>query len=425
MAQSLKQQAFILTLANAWTRALGFGLRLLSARLMGAEAMGVMELASSATMLAITPVTAGIPTAVSRLAARPGGDEKEVLRAGLSLVQRLSAVLIPLTALASPLAAWLLGDWRTLPSIWTSVPVILLLGMCAVYSGWFCGRQDMRTPAWNECVEQTVRCLLSLALLTWLAGQSIAVTAALPGVAEIVAGVAVWALFRRSAPRLNRAVPDGRLRAQILRLAAPITAARLCQTGLRALNAVLLPVCLRISGLTQAAATAAFGLMSGMAMPLLMLPGVITGAICTVAAPAVSRQEGQPARLKRTMRQLLLGGAAVGAAAMVFLFLLADAIAIHLCREPALAPLLRLLSPAALLMALQQVQFGLIAGLGLQRQALTATVAASVLTLLITSALCPLPGIRLQGAAIATVAASLLRVLWNRHILRRVLRKQT
>lgn len=420
---SLKKQALVLTLANAYTRALGFVLRIFSARLMGAEAMGVMEMSTSAVMLAITPVTAGIPTAVSRLAARPDADVPGVLRAGISLVRRLSAVFIPLTLLLSPAAAWLLGDWRTLPGILLSAPLVLLLGLCAVYSGWFCGRQDMRTPALNECAEQTVRCLLTFALLLTLSGRSIAITAALPNLAEIAAGLAVWYLFARSAPRLTGFSPDPALRSHILRLAAPITASRLCQTALRALNAMLLPVCLRRSGLNPADATAAFGLLNGMAMPLLMLPGVITGAICTVAAPAVSRQEGNVTRLKATMRRLLLSAGAVGLAAMLLLFFCADFISTRLYPEPALAPLLRLMCPCALLMALQQVQFGLIAGLGLQKKTLSATLCASLLTLALTALLCPSPDMRLFGAAIASMASSLLRVLWNQRILRQALRR--
>lgn len=420
---SLKKQALVLTLANAYARALGFVLRIFSARLMGAEAMGVMEMSTSAVMLAITPVTAGIPTAVSRLAARPDADVPVVLRSGISLVRRLSAVFIPLTLLLSPAAAWLLGDWRTLPGILLSAPLVLLLGLCAVYSGWFCGRQDMRTPALNECAEQTVRCLLTFALLLTLSGRSIAITAALPNLAEIAAGLAVWYLFARSAPRLTGFSPDPALRSHILRLAAPITASRLCQTALRALNAVLLPVCLRRSGLNPADATAAFGLLNGMAMPLLMLPGVITGAICTVAAPAVSRQEGNVTRLKATMRRLLLSAGAVGLAAMLLLFFCADFISTRLYPEPALAPLLRLMCPCALLMALQQVQFGLIAGLGLQKKTLSATLCASLLTLVLTALLCPSPDMRLSGAAIASMASSLLRVLWNQRILRQALRR--
>ena len=154
---SLKKQALILTLANAYTRALGFVLRLTTARMMGAQALGLMELSSSAVMLAITPVTAGVPTAMSRLAAQKDIDPPAVLRAGLSLIRRLTLVLAPAMLLLSPAIAWVLGDMRTLPSLLASVPLIGLLGVCAVYSGYFYGRDDAATPALSECAEQPVR----------------------------------------------------------------------------------------------------------------------------------------------------------------------------------------------------------------------------------------------------------------------------
>ena len=414
---SLKKQALILTIANAYTRALGFVLRLATARLMGAQALGVMELASSAVMLAITPVTAGIPTAMSRLTAQKGADPAAILHGGLSLVRRFALWLTPLMLALSLPIAWLLGDLRTLPSILVSLPCIPLLGLCAVYSGWFYGMDDARTPALNECVEQTVRCTLSIGLLLWLAGRSMALTAALPGAAEVIAGIVVWRLFRGRGVRASRSKAIPAIRREILRLTAPTTAARLCQTALRALNAILLPVCLRRSGLSQAAATAQFGLLNGMAMPLLMLPGIVTGAICMVAAPAVSRQEGQQRRLQRTMHQLLLSAAGVGTAAAIGLFFGAEFLSTRLYQESALAPLLRLMAPAALLMAVQQVQFGLITGLGVQNKALTGTVAASFLSLAVTALLCPLPQVRLYGAAIATLSGTALRVIWNTCVL--------
>lgn len=424
MAQSLKKQALTLTIANAYTRALGFVLRLITARLMGAEAMGVMELSGSAVMLAITPVTAGIPTAMSRLTARPGADERAVLQSGLAVIRRLSLWLIPSALLLAPAAAWLLGDMRTLPSILAGAPLIWLLGICTVYSGWCCGRADMRTPAWNECIEQTVRCVLCVVLLMGLKGSSTAVTAALPGAAEVVAGVVVWRLFRRCTPPLSsRSNPE--LSREILRLSAPTAAARLCQTAMRALNAVLLPVCLRRSGLSASAATAQFGLLGGMAMPLLMLPGIITGAICTVSAPAIARQEKQPRRLRRTMRMLLLSASGIGTAAAALLFFGAELISSHLYSEPSLSPLLKVMCPSALLMAVQQVQFGLITGLGVQRKALTGTVAASAFSLIVTALLCPLPTIRLYGAGIATVLSALMRVVWNQAVLHRAVHRLT
>ena len=61
LCQTLKKQALTLTIANGFTRGLGFLFRLMTARLMGAEAIGVMELSASAAMLALTPATAGLP----------------------------------------------------------------------------------------------------------------------------------------------------------------------------------------------------------------------------------------------------------------------------------------------------------------------------------------------------------------------------
>ncbi len=414
---TLKHQALVLTLANAYTRALGFALRLVEARWMGPQALGVLELASSAVMLAITPVTAGIPTAMSRLAAHQEDDGVRILASGVSLVKRLSLLLMAAMLLLSPAIAWVLEDMRTLPSLLMSIPTILLLGLCSVYSGWFYGQDDASTPALSECAEQTVRFLLSAALLIGVR-RSVAVTAALPLVAETAAGIAVLLMFRRRSPRLRGIATNPAITREITRLTAPTTAARLCQTALRALNAVLLPACLRRSGLSGDAATAQFGLLGGMAMPLLMLPGIVTGAICMVATPAVSRREGNAGQLRRITGQLLCSGAGVGLLASIVLFFGADFFAIGLYKTPALSPLLRLMSPCALLMAIAQVQFGVITGLGLQNRALPGTVAASFGTLLVTAILCPMPGIRLYGAALGTLLGSLMRVLWNGRLLR-------
>ncbi|MGN0761907.1 MAG: oligosaccharide flippase family protein, partial [Aristaeellaceae bacterium] len=165
MARSLKQQAMILTLGNGVTRGLGFALHLIFARLMGAEALGVMEMAHSVGMLALTPVTAGTSAAMSRVTARhPAVDQPNVLRAGLRLNGRIALITMPVLLVCSPLLAWLLGDPRTLPAILAGIPAVALLGQCSVYSGYCCGRQDTLTPALNECTEQTVRFLLSAAL---------------------------------------------------------------------------------------------------------------------------------------------------------------------------------------------------------------------------------------------------------------------
>ena len=414
MRATLRRQAMTLTLANGYTRGIGFAMRLILARLMGAEAMGVMELSHSVIMLAITPVTSGIPSAMSRLTAqREGAEARAVLRAGQSLVLWLSLMLAPALVLLSPALAWLLGDMRTLPAILTSAPDVLLLGLCAAYCGYCYGLEDMRTPALNECVEQTVRFGLTAALLLWLGGRSIALTAALPGIAEIVAGACVLLMFRRALRgHWTQEPPQRELTRELFRLSAPMTVSRLCLTGVRALTAVLLPVCLRRSGLSASAATAQFGLLNGMALPLMMLPGIVTSAVCMIATPAVSRQERQPERLRHTMRLLTISATGIGLLSMIGLFLLSDALGAWLYKTPELAPLIRLMCPMALIFSVHQVLSGMVTGLGLQHRTLAGTIVGSVITLLLTAWLAPLPSLRLYGAAIAMLVGHVVRMAW-------------
>ena len=77
---SLKGQALVLAGSNAVVRALGFLLHVVLSRLLGPQALGVMELAHNVHMLSIVPVTAGLPLAVSRLTAQR--EDAAALRAG-------------------------------------------------------------------------------------------------------------------------------------------------------------------------------------------------------------------------------------------------------------------------------------------------------------------------------------------------------
>ena len=422
MGMSLRRQAMVLTLANAYTRVIGFALRLLLARGMSPEALGVMEMTGSVTMLALTPVTAGVPVAVSRLSAQGGPrNAAAVLKAGRQVVARMSLLLAPGLLLLSPLIAWLLGDFRTLPAIWTSVPMIFLLGQCAVYSGLCYGLNCARLPAMAECGEQTLRVML-IFLWLMLPAQPTAISAAMPGVAEGLAALFVLTAFSRHFRHLKTAdAPDGALMGDIRRLSGPMTASRMCLTGMRALNAVLLPMCLRRSGLSANGAAAQFGMLSGMAMPLTMLPGVVTGALCMVSSPMVARQEHQPEKVRATCRRLMRLALMISLPCGAAMLLGADFLEKVVYRADGLAPLIRLLAPLTVLAALMQVLSGVVTGLGLQRRTLTGTLACSALTLVLTAWLCPLPAWGLRGAAVATLAGHALRLVWTLAVVKRAL----
>ena len=132
MDASVKKQTLLVTGLNGMIRVMGFFLRILMSRMLGAEMMGIAELASGVHMMAITPLTSGLPMAISRLTAKASDHQQtEPLQTGLWLVRRVALWLIPLFLLLSPLIARWTGDIRVLPSLWFTAPCILILGYIA------------------------------------------------------------------------------------------------------------------------------------------------------------------------------------------------------------------------------------------------------------------------------------------------------
>ena len=162
-----KKQTIFLTGINAVVRAMGLLMRMILSRFLGAELMGITELAQSVHMAAIAPLTSGLPAAVSRLTAKAPADRKEEsFYAGLRIVRTASFVLIPLLWLSSPWLAKLMGEPRVLPSLWFSAPCVLVLGYSAVYNGFFYGTEQSIYPALSELIEQFTRLIFSLLMLS-------------------------------------------------------------------------------------------------------------------------------------------------------------------------------------------------------------------------------------------------------------------
>ena len=283
-AVGAKKQTVFLTGVNAVVRAMGLLMRVVLSRLLGAEIMGIAELAQSVHMLAIAPLTSGIPMAISRMTARaPRAEKQKPLLAGIFLVRVASAALIPALLLLSPFLAHWMGDVRVLPSLWFSAPCILILGYSAAFNGYCYGMERSLEPALSELIEQAARLILSFFLITWLSRLTAAWLAAVPVAATMLAELVglTFVVLRLRIP-LCGAAQAAAWREPVLRLAAPATLSRLVQTLFRSLTAILIPIRLQASGLAPAEATSRLGMLNGMVMPILMLPCVFTSALSMV-----------------------------------------------------------------------------------------------------------------------------------------------
>jgi stage V sporulation protein B len=394
--------------------------------MLGAESMGIMELASSAHMLWLAPVTSGLPMAVSRYTAQAqaAGDEtraRQTLQAGKRLARIIAWPMLALMLVLSPWISRILGDSRTLPTLLIYLPCLPILALSAVYNGYCYGKGNAVVPAATELVEQLVRFGVCVAVLTALPAMRAAYSAAAPALGAVIGegvGLIIAVLMLRGArPRRSEKIPKG-LTKKLWRLAFPMTCMRVSNTLMRTVNAALIPMRLRVSGLTAAEATARLGMYQGMAMSLIMLPAVFTGALAMVSAPAITAREADPSAMKQLLWRVLWPAAAVSLASMAALWIGAPFCARVLYKQAELEPLLRMLSPCVLLMGIQQVISGLMAGLGQQRRALYASLTGSLVSVGLNYVLAARPELRLAGVAIASMVGLLITLLMNARALR-------
>ena len=96
-------------------------------------------------------------------------------------------------------------------------------------------------------------------------------------------------LFQKNIAAGQRA---GRLDAetskQFFFIALPLSASALVGNIISSAGSVLLPQRLMVAGLTYEQALSALGVISGMAMPLLLLPVALVSSVCTALLPAVT-----------------------------------------------------------------------------------------------------------------------------------------
>lgn len=412
--QSIKRQTVVTTGCGLLNRGLGFLLRLLVNKALGPEAVGVMELAGSAHMLALTPVAAGLPGAVSRMTAK--AEEKDrplILYAGRKLALMLAWAVTPLLLALSPLIARVMGDIRVLPSLLLFAPCVLLVGVSGVYDGSCYGRGCAWPPALSELSEQVTRMTVTLGLVSLLPSLTVAGKAAVPALAgtagEGIGLLAVAALAGRTPSMKGDERVPGVCR-ELTRLSLPLMGGRLTHTALRAVSGALIPKRLMAAGLTASEAMSRMGMLNGMVMPLLFLPGMLAGALGTVGGPAAARCGGRRAENRLTLR-LLLPALLAGGGCCTGLWLLAPRLAMGLYRLPEMAPLLRALCPLAVIMPAQQVLSGCMAGLGLQRKTLRASLLGAAVTLLFTWRWTAVPALHIYGAGFASLLGHGLTLL--------------
>ena len=281
--------ASIVTFLSVAERALGFLYRIVLSRLIGAEGVGLYQIALSLFSVFLTLGTGGIPPTVSRLICKNKAEnnlrgEQASFSAGITLSLFLTLPVLLVFLCFGNAFGFLFSDDRALPVFKILLVGLVFSSIYAVIRGHFWGNKRFLTGSLIEIAEETVMVIAGVLLLN-------AVSSPLDGATKAAYAVVISYLFSFTVSTLCFFLGGGKLTSPkhalkpLIRSTAPLTGVRVSASLVNSAVAILLPAMLIRAGASSAEALRIFGVVSGMVLPVLFIPATIIGSLSLVLVP--------------------------------------------------------------------------------------------------------------------------------------------
>jgi stage V sporulation protein B len=425
MRQSFFKGTLVLLIAGVISRLFGFVPRVLLPRWIGAEGLGLFQMGYPAMLMLMTLLSGGLPVAVAKLVAESGGrGERSIVRLAMTMTLLAGGVLVLVVMGATPwLVPMLFPDERVRPVFLLLPPIVFVIGVSSIYRGYFQGKHNMMPTAVSQIVESIVRSVATLALAMYFAPRGVAYAAA-GAMAGVLCGEVAGLLLLMGWPtRTTRDAATDAAKASIataavaphaldrrrdiaralLRLTFPVTGSRLIGAFSHWAESLLIVRALAVAGTTVGIATAQYGLLAGIVIPTLLMPGAITFSLGVSLVPALAEAAavGNRAAIQHRMAQSIRVSLMTGAPFAVLLFTLADPICRYIYASADAAPLLRIMAVSALFIYIQTPLQSALQALDRPVDAMLNSLAGAIVKLTLIYVGITMLGLGITGAALA------------------------
>ncbi len=387
------KNAVILFATSLILRVAGMAFKVWLSRAVGSEGIGLYQLVLSVYVFVSAFASGGICTAVTRLVTDElaVGTEKgafSVLRRGIWLSIFLSAVTLLITFFGADfISAKILGDARAASAVRILGFALPFMSISSCLRGYFMARRKTLSSGMTQILEQTVRIVLTLCLAGGFAkrGLSFACAAVMVGdaAAEAVSSAVLYLCYRRDRKKIAAysGSPLGHGARSIIHIATPITLGRYLNSGLRTAENILVPKSL--AAFSAAGALSQFGMIKGMALPLLFFPSSFLTAVSTLLVPEMSEAKSrkQPYKIRFATEKVMTVTCASSFLIGALFFALGEPLGMLFYKSREVGFLLRALAPIVPLMYLDSICDGMLKGLDMQNFLFWLSVSDSALRL--------------------------------------------
>lgn len=427
---TLVKGTLILTLSGFLTKIIGFLYRIFLSHTIGAQGMGIYQLIFPIQSLCFALTVGGIQTAISRLVAAKAALKKEQNTRDIFLI---STVLSVSTAIVVSFFLYRHSSWFALHILLeeSCTPLLKIMALSlpmgafhACVNGYYFARKKLAIPASAQLLEQLARVGASyLVFLIWT-DQGMLVTPTLAAIgllsgeltAMIFSGLVIFMDYNKAHYQIRHmATPLADFKS-VIQLSFPLTCNRLLVNLLHSMESVLIPGHLRLYGLDNASALSIYGVLTGMALPLIFFPCAITNAVSTVLLPSIAENQavGNHKTIQKSIFLSLKCCLTLGFSFTILFYFLGDFLGLFLFQNEFAGTFIKTLSFICPCLYLSGTLGGILNGLGAVNQTLLLNIIGLGVRLVFVFFLIPSYGIMgyLWGLIVSELLVTLLSLFF-------------
>ena len=413
------KSTLILICSGFLTKILGFIIKVIYTRIIGEYGISLYAIAAPTYSLLLTIATLAIPISISKLVSENKGRSIRILTSAAFLILSINFLLILLILLTRDfLATTLLKEPLASPILLAFALTLPFVSISSVLKGYFAGKQNMVPHATSNIIEQIIRLIIIVIVLTILMEKSVmhaVIGLILLTIISEISSIIVFLFFiPKHIDFKTNLLPSKKHTKDILNISVPTVSSRIIGNIGYFLEPIILTNLLLFSGYPSSYILREYGAYNAYSLALLTMPGFFIAAISTSLLPEISKFHGEnnTKMIKRRIHQSIIFALLIGIFFSFIIFTFRDTLLFSLYNTTSGSNYIKVLAPFFVLFYLEGVLTSSLQALGYAKVTMNITLWGVILKLLV-MAILSLCHIGIYSLVIAEIINILFVVLLN------------
>lgn len=395
--------------------------RIATARTIGVESMGIYMMVMPAAVFFINVIQLSLPTCINKLIAQhPNKTRNIIITSSIISLIINSVFMILVIAFAPFIANNILKNDKTILAINALALLIPLISLGGLIKGYYAGIGKIEITAYSQISEEVARIAFILlfgnyfvkggemygaygAILSLCMGEVFSLTHMI---------ISLKNLKTKAKKLFNGIINEENLETKdILNMSLPLTGGRLIGSIAYMLEPIIITNVLLNTGMSNDSITLQYGILSGYAMPLLLMPGFFANAFGKVLLQPLTSSiaKNDKKQAKKLFSSISLMSLFVGTFFSIVMFIFPKQLMLMLYKSSEGYEYVRIFAIPFIMYYLESPFISAMTALGKNKEIMFYDVLTSVIRIVLLFLL--LPSMKMMGVALSTTISFVILVI--------------